>query len=163
LSVQGDFGVFFNEGPKLIHLHLGEMEIPKELVTDLFTMGSRHSQPSSDGIELDLQDAGGSAKPQPLGQHLKSLKNLLLGASKVEEGSPGTAGERFATGAAEKESGFPSASRSVSPVGDHIAQTFLAMAPALGIRTSDAQILRLRTTFFLCSLGHPLLLEERIA
>jgi hypothetical protein len=100
LSFHGDFGVFFNEGPKLIHLHLGELEIPKEQVTDLFTMGSGHGQPPADGIELDLQDAGGAAKPQPLGQHLKSLKDSLLGAAKIEEGGSGTTGESFATGAA---------------------------------------------------------------
>jgi hypothetical protein len=93
-------GVFFNEGPKLIHLHLGELKVPEELITDLFTMGSSHSQPPADRIELDLQNAGGPPKPQPLGQHLKSLKDLLLGASQVEEGGPGTAGESFATGAA---------------------------------------------------------------
>ena len=38
MSVQGDFGVFFNEGPKFIHLDLGEFEVPKEHITDLFTM-----------------------------------------------------------------------------------------------------------------------------
>ena len=74
------------------------MEIPKELVTDLFTMKSSHSQPPADGIELDLQDAGGPAKPQPLGQHLKSLKDLLLGGAEIEEGGPGTARKGLAAG-----------------------------------------------------------------
>jgi hypothetical protein len=100
LSVQGDLGVFFNEGPKLIHLDLREFEVPKEQVADLFTMQSGNGQPLPDGIELDFQDPGGASKAQALGQQPEAHKNCLLGAAKVEEGGTGTAGKGFPTGPA---------------------------------------------------------------
>jgi len=58
LSLPADLGVFFNEGPKLIHLDLGELEIPKEHLADLFTMQGGHGQPPPDGIEFDFQEPG---------------------------------------------------------------------------------------------------------
>jgi hypothetical protein len=100
LSVQGHLGVFFNEGPKLIHLDLGEFEIPKEYITDLFTMQGGNGQPLPDGIELDFQDPGGAPKSQTLGQQPEAHKDSVLGAAKPEEGGAGTAGKGFATGPA---------------------------------------------------------------
>jgi hypothetical protein len=67
LSAPGDLGVFFNEGPKLIHLDLGEFEVPKKHITDLFAMQGGNGQPLPDGIELDFQDSRGAPKSQPLG------------------------------------------------------------------------------------------------
>jgi hypothetical protein len=98
LSVHGDLGVFFNEGPKLIHLDLGEFEVPKEHITDLFTMQGGNGHPPPDGIELDLQDTGGAPKSQALGQQPEAHKDVLLGAAKIEEGGAGTAGKGLATG-----------------------------------------------------------------
>jgi hypothetical protein len=96
-------GVFFNEGPKLIHLDLGKLEVSevsKEHIGNMFTMQSSNGQPLADGIELDLQDAGGSPKPQPLRQKPEAHKDSLLGASKTEEGGAGTAGKGLATSTA---------------------------------------------------------------
>jgi hypothetical protein len=100
LSIQRDLGVFFNEGPKLIHLHLGEFEVSKEHITDLLTMQGGNSQPRPDGIELDFQDTGGAPKSQPLGQQPEAHKDSLLGAAKIEEGGAGTAGKGLTTGPA---------------------------------------------------------------
>jgi hypothetical protein len=100
LSVQGDFGVFFNEGPKLIHLDLGELEVSKEHVTDLFTMQSGHGQPLPDRIQLDPQDPGGGSKSQAFGHQSKAHKDSLLGATEIEEGGAGTTGKGLATGPA---------------------------------------------------------------
>jgi hypothetical protein len=100
LSIQGDLGVFFNEGPKLIHLHLGKFEVPKKHITDLLTMQGGNGQPLPDGIELDFQDSGGASKSQALGQQPEAHKHSLLGAAKIEEGGAGTAGKGLATGPA---------------------------------------------------------------
>jgi hypothetical protein len=100
LSVQGDLGVFFNEGPKLIHLDLGELEVPKEHITDLFTMQGGNGQPLPDGIELDFQHTGGAPKSQTLSQQAEAHKDSLLGATKIIEGGSGTAGKGLATGPA---------------------------------------------------------------
>jgi hypothetical protein len=99
LSVQGDLGVFFNEGPKFIHLDLGEFEVPKEHITDLFTMQGGNGQPLPNGIELDFQDAGGTPKPQALGQQPKAHKDSFLGAAKIKKSGAATAREGLATGA----------------------------------------------------------------
>jgi hypothetical protein len=89
--------------------------------------------------------------------------NFLLGRSEVEEGSSTPTGEGLATGSAEKESGFASASSSIGSIGDHIAETLLAITFTFGIGTGNIQIFRLWTTSLLRSLSHPLLLsKERI-
>jgi hypothetical protein len=100
LSVQGNLGVFFNEGPKLIHLDLGEFELPKEHITDLLTMQGGNGQPLPDGIELDFQDSGGGSKSHPLGQQAEAHKDSFLGGAKIVEGGAGTAGKGFTTGPA---------------------------------------------------------------
>jgi hypothetical protein len=100
LSAQGDLGVFFNEGPKLIHLDLGELEVSKEHITDLFTMQGGNGQPLPDRIEFDFQDPGGGPKSQALGQQPEARKDSLLGAAKIKEGGAGTAGKGLATGPA---------------------------------------------------------------
>jgi hypothetical protein len=163
LSVHGDLGVFFNEGPKLIHLDLGEFEVPEKHVTDLFTMQGGNGQPLADGIELDFQDPGGAPKSQAFGHQPQTHKDSLLGTTKIEKGGAGTTGKGLATGPTEKEPGFPGTSGSVGSIGDHIGQPFLSMVLTSGIRTSDIKVFCLRTTPFLYSLGHPLsLLGERI-
>jgi hypothetical protein len=98
LSVQGDLGVFFNEGPKLIHLDLREFEIPKKDLTDLFTMQGGNGQPLADGIELDFQNPGGAPKSKAFGHQPQAHKNSLLRAAKIEEGRARTAGKGLATG-----------------------------------------------------------------
>jgi len=164
LSIQGDFGVFFNKGPKFIHLDLGKPEIPEEHVADLLTMQRGGGEPPPNGIELDLQDSRSTTKSQALGQELKTHKQFLLGTSKAEECSPSPAGEGFATGSAQKESCFAATSGSVGPIGDDIAQTFLSMVFTVWVGTTDIQEFWFWTTFLLSSLGHPLLLSEgRIA
>jgi hypothetical protein len=79
-------------------LHLGEFEVPKEHITDLFTMQGGNGQPPPDGIELDLQDPGGAPKSQALGQQPEAHKDVLLGAAKIEEGGASKAGKGLATG-----------------------------------------------------------------
>jgi len=97
LSAQGDLGVFFNEGPKLIHLDLGELEVSKEHITDLFTMQGGNGQPLPDRIELDFQDPGGGSKSQALGQQLEAHKDSFLRGTKIEEGGAGTTRKGLAT------------------------------------------------------------------
>jgi hypothetical protein len=81
-------------------LDLGKLKIPKEYFADLLAMQSGRGQPPPDGIELDLQDSGGAAKPQAFGQQPKTHENFLFGTSKVEKGGPASAGKGFATGSA---------------------------------------------------------------
>ena len=164
LSLQRDLGVFFNEGPKFIHLDLGKLEIPEEHVANLFAMQGGGGQPPPDGIKLDLQDSGGAPKTQALGQQLEPHKNFLFGTSEVEESGPAAAGKGFTTGSAEIESRFTRASGSVSSIGDHVAQSLLSMMLTRWVGAGDVQIFWFWTTSFLRSLDHPLLLsEERIA
>jgi len=81
-------------------LDLGEFEVSKEQITDLFTMEGGNGQPLPDGIELDFQDSGSAPKSQTLGQQPEAHKDSLLGAAKIEEGGAGTAGKSLATGPA---------------------------------------------------------------
>jgi hypothetical protein len=164
LSLQRDFGVFFNEGPKFIHLDLRKLEIPEKHIVNLFAMQGGRGQPPPDCIKLDLQNSGGTAKPQTLGQQPKPHKDFLSGAAEIEESGPATAGKSLATGSTQKEPSFTGASGSVSSIGDDVAQPLRSMLFTLWIGAGDIQIVWLWTTFFLRSLGHPLLLsEERIA
>ena len=119
---------FFNEGPKFIHLNLRKPKIPKEDVADLLTVQSGGGEPPPNGIELDLQDSGGPAKSQTLGQELETHEHFLLGTSKPEEGSPCAAREGLATGSAQKESCFTGTAGSVGAIGDDIAQTLLGLS-----------------------------------
>jgi hypothetical protein len=75
------FWWFFFEGPKFIHLDLGEFEVPKEHIVDLLTMQGGRGQPPPDRIKLDLQDSGGTTKTQAFGQQPKSHENFLFGTS----------------------------------------------------------------------------------
>ena len=104
-----------------------------------------------------------TAQAQAFGQQVESHENFLLGGSQIEEGGSTPAGEGFATGPADKESGFASTSSSIGSIGDHIAETLLAIPSTFRIGTGDIQILRLGTTSLFSSLSHPLLLsKERI-
>lgn len=85
-------------------------------------------------------------------------------ASKVEKDHPATAGKRFAASSVQKELSLAGTSRSIRPIGDHIAEALLTILFTSGIGTSDIQVFRLGITFLLRSLSHPLLLsKERIA
>jgi hypothetical protein len=147
LSIQGDFGVFFNKGPKFIHLDLRKSKIPKEHVVDLFTMQRGGGEPSPNGIELDLQDSGSSPKSQTLGQELETHKHFLLGSSKAKECGSGSAGKGLATGSAQKESCLAGTSGSVGTIGDDIAQTPLGMMLTVWVRAADIEKFWFWTTF----------------
>jgi hypothetical protein len=88
LSVQGDLGGFLNEGPKLIHLDLGEFGVPKEQIVDLLTMEGGNGQPPPDGIELDFQESGGASKSQAIGHQPGAHKNSLLGLRRSKKAIP---------------------------------------------------------------------------
>src|SRR5271169_624467 len=109
-------------------------------------MQSGAGQPPPDRIELNLQDSRGTTQAQAFGHQFESHKNFLLGTPKVEESRSVAAGEGLATGSAEEESGFASASSTIGSVGDHIAEALFVMVLAFRIRTSDIQIFRFRTT-----------------
>jgi hypothetical protein len=132
-------------------------------LANLLAMQSGAGQPPPDRIEFNLQDSGGTPQAQAFGHQFESHKNFFLGTPKVEESRSVAAGEGLATGPAEEESGFASASGSIGPVGDHIAKALFVMVFAFRIGTRDIQIFRFRTTSLLRSHSHPLLLsKERI-
>src|SRR5512139_511686 len=80
--------VFFsNKTPQLIQLHSIDLYLGNQHLIDLFRMGSRFSQPESDGIQFDSQYKGNRTKRHPLQYKLQSKNNVVFGGSEIIESS----------------------------------------------------------------------------
>ena len=60
--------VFFNEGPKLIHLYLRTGDLTQQLAADMLAVPGCHCQPVADGVQLDFRNTDGPPQPQSLGE-----------------------------------------------------------------------------------------------